>query len=135
MSDDLWPEDLVKVIPRTPKSVLIEQADFLGKKTKNVVQAKVRSLTNQEGDFVHEFTLVAPTIGDYEYDLFSITHGPELYPAFLSHGSDPLFSEDDLVERLRLLFATPKVGNMVRALVAQSRTGESPPRRDDDLPF
>jgi hypothetical protein len=64
--DDLWPEDLVAEIPRTPKDILLEQAAALGKKTKNVVRAKVRSRQDQDGDLVHRFVLYAPALGNYE---------------------------------------------------------------------
>jgi hypothetical protein len=41
---DLWPDNLVAEIPRTPTHILREQAAALGRKTRNVVQAKVRTI-------------------------------------------------------------------------------------------
>lgn len=38
---DLWPEDFASVGERSPISILKEQAAYLGKRTKNLVEGKV----------------------------------------------------------------------------------------------
>jgi hypothetical protein len=141
-NDDLWPEDLVAEIPRTPKDILLEQAAALGKKTKNVVRAKVRSRQDEEGDLVHRFVLYAPALGNYEYDLVSIWHDETLYPVSApATGAGPgpkkLQDEEELRQYLRSFFGSERTLKIVRAMVANSRA-EAPATnegRDDDIPF
>jgi hypothetical protein len=86
---DLWPEDIaVPSDAKAPISILREQASLLGEKTNNVIEAEVRR-TNLEdariegSPFRYGFFLVAPALGKYRYKLFSIEHGPELYPVII----------------------------------------------------
>lgn len=135
----LWPEDIIASVPPTPLSVLREQASHLGKLTNNIVQARVDAWTDEEGDFCLGFKLVAPSLGNYEYNLFLLYHGLELYPVKVSGADIFLKDEDQLRQFLRTKFASSQSKNMVRALVAQAR--ESKPSRpdakqfDDDIPF
>jgi len=142
-NDDLWPEDLVAEIPRTPKDILLEQAAALGKKTKNVVQAKVRSRQDDDGDLVHRFVLFAPALGNYEYELVSVWHDETLYPVSApSSGAAPgpkkLQDEEELRQYLRGFFGSERTLKVVRAMVANSRA-EVPTSgdygKDDDIPF
>ena len=56
---DLWPADLVKVLPISPMSIMKEQAIRLGGKTGELVQVDVRP--EILGNYVElEFELVMP---------------------------------------------------------------------------
>ena len=87
--EDLWPDDLVDDgdLERTPVTILKEQASLLGKKTKNIVKAKVEKSdalyagrNRVLGDLSYVFLIYAPALGDYTYMLFAISHDIHLYP-------------------------------------------------------
>lgn len=130
----LWPDDLITNVPTIPITVLKEQAAHLGRLTNNVVIAKVKGWTDMDGDFRLEFVLLAPALGNYEYSLFELYHGTELYPVRLMSDSEFLIDdEDELRLFLERTFSEDRTVRIVRALVAQARA--LPPRSDDDVPF
>jgi hypothetical protein len=131
-NENLWPDDLVEKIPRTPVHILREQATALGEKTNNVVQAKVRTNTDRDGYFHLTFVLTAPTLQGYEYELFAVFHDEGLYP--VHNGDDLCDDEESLKAYLKSLFSSERTKRIVRALVAQART-QSDLAEDDDIPF
>jgi len=129
MSEDLWPKDLLSDIPRIPAEMLNEQAEALGNRTSNVVQARVD--TEGEGNsrrfggepmWTLRFVLFSPALDDYEYELFSVSHSGELYPIRV-HGADEgeLESEEQFASYLRAVFAEERTLRVVRAMIAQAR--------------
>lgn len=137
--DSLWPKDLLAVIPEIPTDVVKRQAEHLGKITKNIVEAKVSTWSGSDGDFQIQFILTCPPLRGYEYVLFELTHGPELYPVSVTDSSDSLKDEDALLDFLRRTFSSTKTVKVVRAIAAQARAitgrGEDPGYFDDDVPF
>ena len=95
-TQDLWPDFFVEKV-RGPKSILQEQATFLKKKTKGILKADVLTKTSQD-QIYHFFRLISPALNYYKYDLFSISHGIELYPVMFDVGDNlALLSELDTV--------------------------------------
>jgi len=132
---DYWPIDLLDNIPRTPKMILDEQAMALGPKTKHVVEARVRTSSDEEGDLHHYFQLVCRDLSNYHYTLFSIWHSLELYPVHSEE--DPkkeLKDEQELRAYLKSVLQSPRTLKLVRALVAQTRSS-SAVSDPDDVPF
>ena len=76
---DFWGE-IVPAQERTPLAILREQASLLGTKTKNLVEATVDTSVTPDGQFVHRFTLVVPSLSNYRFELFRIEHGLAIYP-------------------------------------------------------
>jgi hypothetical protein len=76
---DFWGE-IVPAQERTPLAILREQASLLGTKTKNLVEATVDTSVSPNGQFIHRFTLVVPSLSSYKYELFRIQHGVVSYP-------------------------------------------------------
>ena len=56
---DLWPTDIGKQRIKTPAAILRQQASHLGKRTKNLVEAKVETATTGD-QFIHRFVIGAP---------------------------------------------------------------------------
>jgi len=75
---DFWGE-IAPAAVRTPLAILREQAALLGAKTKNLIEATVATSVNGP-QFQHRFNLVVPSLGNYTYELFWVTHGIEMYP-------------------------------------------------------
>jgi hypothetical protein len=110
---DLWPQDLPTTTMTTPLTILREQASLLGTKTKNIVKAAVKryrsnplpssrhvtsakpSAPSQEL-FNYSFNLVAPTLDNYTYRLFTVAYDVNLYPATITVDDDIALELDDL---------------------------------------
>lgn len=94
-TQDLWPDFFIEKV-RGPKTILQEQASFLSKKTKGILEAAVLTKTSQD-QIYHFFRLISPAL-KYKYDLFSISHGIELYPVLFDVGDNlALLAELDTV--------------------------------------
>ena len=71
MSTDLWPDFEAEKV-KNPKSFLVEQANFLSEKTKNVLLAEVKSKGDITKKILHSFDIVAPALSNYRFNLFHI---------------------------------------------------------------
>lgn len=104
---------------RTPADILREQAALLGRKTRNLVEAKV--YTSVVGrDFIHTLDLVVPTLDDYTYQLIWISHGIELYPV----GTDDkrLNSEPEFTEWVHRKLSSEETRRILASLLAQAKS-------------
>ena len=82
MTDDLWPANIADSKLTTPVTILKEQGELLGEKTKQLVKGEVS--THVLGPmFIHSFNIVAPTI-KYRYELFTASHAISFYPLTVS---------------------------------------------------
>jgi hypothetical protein len=131
--ESLWPNDLVSAIPAIPLTLVKEQASHLGRITNNIVEARVRTRVDEDGDFWIIFSITAPALGNYEYKLFSMFHGAELYPIHQTDRNGTIQDEEALKAYLRDLFASPTTVNVVRALVAQARSSSG--TGENEMPF
>lgn len=147
---DLWPDDLIQQsTARTPVTILQEQATALGKRTRNLVTAKVSleefsSLApSTKSDFTYVFAIVGPTIGNYQYKLLEIAFDIRSYPVYVDAepdvhnevkhyaktppGGRPTIlyaaSEEEFTALLRAIFNTSKVKQVVSAILSQSTSG------------
>ena len=77
---NLWPDSVSKEKWASPVSLLREQARFLGERTRNLVTAEVGTASVEDETFLYHFYIVAPTLNNYHYRLFSIEHSIEMYP-------------------------------------------------------
>jgi hypothetical protein len=135
---DFWGE-IVPAQERTPLAILREQASLLGTKTKNLVEATVDTSVDPNGQFVHRFTLVVPSLGSYKYELFRIEHGVAIYPisfasevpsAQLSREpvnrlmnprlSSQLETEQEFVDWLRQKLSSDETKRIIANLLAQA---------------
>ena len=141
---DLWPEDLQIVEPLTPVAILKQQAILLGKKTKNLVEGRVYTVTvaANEGSLmaltafnksiasdsahlmlVHNFDLVISTLGSYKYTLFTASHDINLYPVYVS--SDQKIkceNEEEFMQAIKRIFASEETRRVISSLIAQSKS-------------
>ena len=116
-SKDLWGEiDVARV--RTPLVIMKEQAALLGTKTKNLVEASVKTRPDGE-QFVHSFNIVVPALGNYTYNLFSAAHGPEMYPVNIYRQSDLLKNEEAFVQWLASKLSSPETKRIISNLLSQ----------------
>lgn len=130
--DDLWPDEIaVAAGPTPPLTILKQQASLLGRKTKNLVEAEVRTeVTDFQRLLRHTFFLVAPVVGVSGYPLLSVEHPvTRIYPAVVKvNPDDPTSSvsehvakdEDEFKRVLKLVFAGEPAKRVIANLLAQS---------------
>ena len=116
-STDLWGEIEATQI-RTPLIILREQAALLGTKTMNLVEARVGTHVTA-GSFVHTFDLVMPSLDSYTYNLFSVHHGPEIYPLKVWGENTRFETELEFIEWLGSKLSSPETKRIVSNLIAQ----------------
>jgi hypothetical protein len=133
-NSNLWPdfEDVPKIL--SPRTILIEQANFLAEKTKNLLTAKVLQTNTGDGSVIHHFRIIAPLLKNYAYSLFMLSHGIFYYPCNLKFSEQSLAikNEDELRERLRFVFNHKTTIDIITSLLGQSKEFEN---GVDDLPF
>jgi hypothetical protein len=132
---DLWPEiQQSEVVP--PLAILREQAVALGKKTGQLLEGRVSTRTDADGNLVHSFSVVAPSLDNYSYRLFSLYHGADPYPVTVpeclaleapphaapvpgSLAERRIGSETELLRYLREILNSEKTKRIVGSLLAQ----------------
>jgi hypothetical protein len=116
---DFWGEITPAEVVRTPLAILREQAALLGAKTSNLVEATVA--TNVRGsEFIHQFNLVVPSMGNYTYELFKVAHGIEIYPITVLPGLSSLKTEEEFTEWLRGKLSSDPTKKVIATLLAQA---------------
>ncbi|AGP34358.1 hypothetical protein BE04_41660 [Sorangium cellulosum] len=146
---NLWPEDLgAAPADELPVVILREQATMLGERTKNLVEAEVRTEPTTElarrsinirldrdippwerpgtnitfePEMVHHFVLKAPAISDYRYGLFGVYQPASIYPVAILFEQQTYLagSKEEFIEHLREIFSAEITRKIVSALIAQ----------------
>jgi hypothetical protein len=145
MSESLWP-DLPREPIRTPHSILLEQASFLGEKTRGLVVGRVtrdrevlRAQPEEEEKLRSTLTIVAPSLNNYSYAVCTITYPISLYPCRLffhaSRESRAVADEADLTAGLRAIFGSKELIRVMTGLLGQIQADEDarPRERVDAL--
>jgi hypothetical protein len=151
---DLWPADIAYTRQKAPVTILKEQAVLLGDKTQNIVTASVEAIPpgllrrtpqdiwqTRQDTFAYQFSLVAPALSHYRYQLFSIVHDASMYPVMFRFDDeikreyrefaiatarldDPdcqAETEEQFLETLKFIFQTSKTRQVIQAILAQSQ--------------
>jgi len=124
-STNLWPDLEVDTIT-TPRSILKEQAMFLGKKTKNIVIGEVYSDSKKEDEkdlFLNRFYLVAPALANYSYLLFTMQHDILLYPGTIYYQNRKIDfnDEEQLIVEIEKIFNDNTTKRILQNLISQSK--------------
>jgi len=85
---DLWPPELKVAEVKSPVAILREQAALLKGKTEHEIEADVELGESKTQGFIYHFYLVAPTLNNYHFRLFSVVHDVTLYPVTIYVGED-----------------------------------------------
>ena len=124
-TDDLWPNDIgAEPSDKAPFLILREQAEKLGEKTSNIVEAQVSAEPNLDGESLDlRLTLVAPALGGYEYVLLRAKQPVDLYPVNMEFEGDRWIANEERVFRqyLHLLFNSARTRKIISNLIAQSK--------------
>jgi hypothetical protein len=110
---------------RTPKTILVEQANILNSATNGVIRADVSSENLGSGSLSHELSLVAPALDNYRYGVCMVIHDIEIYPCklfnFALRESTECANEDELKEELSQILGDGKTKKILEALLSQSQ--------------
>jgi hypothetical protein len=119
--DGVIEESLVK----PPVSVLKELARELEKITKGLLVGKVEQ-TVRDSWVTLEFYITAPSLNNYSYQVFTITHDLYFYPLKINQLNEKSFSnagnEEELEARLKTIFSLPEVKRVINGLLAQIKS-------------
>ena len=140
---DLWPDHFEPESDgELPVVILRQQAALLGRKTRGLVEAEVKTTAAPAGTrmsfspvrlvgepeleparFAHRFLLRVPAVEDYRYALFTVYQQPtDLYPLRIDFDDRTWEVKDreDLDAALRLIFADESTKRVIGTLMAQS---------------
>ena len=125
-TENLWPEFIFHNLVKSPKTILVEQADFLAKNTKNLLTANIKTSTHNDGQFEHTFEIIAPALNSYKYSLFTVYQKDIfLYPCrFRGDAEFSIMTEDDLVLKLKDIFTSDGTKKIINSLISQSVENE-----------
>lgn len=146
---NLWPDDFGTSVVTPPITILREQAEYLGKQTKGMVDGRVLTAkvddstphwTSAESDaedllfrnpkedaeaLWHRFYLEVPALDNYRYLLLTVVHPIALYPLRLyDNATDKTYKcadENEFVQRLRDILTAEKTKKIITAILAQVR--------------
>lgn len=140
---DLWPEDITKITVKAPLAILQEQAKHLSERTNSLVEGRVITIERSPYliAFGFSFCIVAPLLGDYTYELFSVYYEVSMYPIKIHLEEDIrgdlkkelpdckvekqsnlilAKSEEEFLKILTIIFASRKTRQIVQAILSQS---------------
>lgn len=125
--EDLWPEDIgTDLTERAPLLILREQADKLGERMGNVIEAQVSAAPHyiERTSLEIRFTIVAAALGGYEYELLSVTQPVDLYPATITFEGQRLEAknEAEFKQHLQGIFQSARTRRLIGNLVSQSKS-------------
>ncbi|MDM8542273.1 hypothetical protein QUF90_14425 [Desulfococcaceae bacterium HSG9] len=141
---DLWPPEIANERIKTPVMILREQASLLGEKSGNLVQGEVVGDNNNPKNLIYYFYVVAPTLGNYRYQLFALEHETITYPLkihveelildeirtnvktdsktdnFMEYEIIHVDNEAGLIETLKAIFRSNRTRRIITALMSQA---------------
>lgn len=112
------------------RELLEHQAQRLADKTDGVLQPVVETRGGLTGadKLRHEFILVVPALDGYRYVLFGLEAGLDVPPAWLHSAGGALVelrTKDEIIHKLRELFAAPATLRVIQSLLALARDAET----------
>ena len=138
MAATLWPADLGPRRMSTPLAMLRKQARGLETLSDGWLNAQVR--TTGSGSTVplqHSFVILAPTLGDVVFTLFSVRHSLMIYPLTIAtNPHNPVagsecFDEDEFVDALRDILNADSTCRIITALISQSEDSQQSDDADE----
>jgi hypothetical protein len=124
---DLWPEYIARTEVPTPLAILRIQANNLRTKTKGIIEAEVRNLTdNDKKREIYQFEVIAPALDGYTVRLFTAEHAMGLvYPIDFQwnefqHGYESASTPEEIYSLLKIIFQSNTTRSVLMSLIAGS---------------
>ncbi len=123
--DDVIEESAVK----PPIAILKELANALAKKTKGLLVGKIEQTTfsdDSKDEFILRFYIIVPSLNNYRYEVFDITHDIDFYPLKIESSNGELSNKDktseELENSLKDIFASSQIKRVINGLLAQVKS-------------
>lgn len=111
---------------KPPIAVLKELAHALEKKTKGLLIGKIEQTTfsdDSKDEFILRFYITVPSLNNYRYEVFNITHNFDFYPLRLESSNGELSAKDktpeELENTLKEVLSLHHVKKVINGLLAQ----------------
>lgn len=111
---------------KPPIAVLKELAISLEKITKGLLVGKIEQNTysdESKDEFRLRFYITVPSLNNYRYEVFNITHSFEFYPLRLESSNGELSANDktqeELEDTLKQVFSLHQVKKVINGLLSQ----------------
>jgi hypothetical protein len=130
-SDDLWgalPDDEAITVP---VRLLAEQADLLGQKTSNLLEARVNPISlSSTKNLAYELEIIAPVLDNYSITILRIRHPIESYPVLVEsvvgvNTNYEAANETEFSATLRQILGSSEVRRIIASLIGQSKATAS----------
>lgn len=124
---NLWPLDIAITEAIAPANILKEQGSLLRQRTNNLIEGKVvlAESPDPKNPFCYYFYLVAPVLGGYRYQLFSMLHDVGFYPLTVDFDGTGyprlVYDADEFLNVLTEIFASEKTKAIIGSLIAQCK--------------
>jgi hypothetical protein len=113
---------------KPPIKILREQATVLGDLTNNVLEGRVRTITEGE-HIVNLLDIVAPALQGYTFTVLEIKHGIEFYPlwykSIVTNGGPASYkecsNEEAFLANLKAILSSHEIRKVIASLMAQSK--------------
>lgn len=137
----LWGDLSNTAIFRTPFTILKEQAAILSQQTKGLLVGEVKRYQDENEDISLSLYIVAPSLGDYRYEVVQVYHDITIYPLIVrsmatEDPSNPRHSEQEFEQALGEILSSLQVKRVISALLSDihaSRTYDT--TNEFDIPF
>ncbi|MFZ2452211.1 MAG: hypothetical protein WAW36_17015 [Methylovulum miyakonense] len=115
-------EDDINIKP--PVAILKELGQELERITQGLLVTKVEQSNNGD-DFYLEFYITAPSLNNYSYEVFSISHDINFYPLnvfALNQPAKNANNQEELEAIFKEIFSNNKVRKVINGLLAQIKS-------------
>jgi hypothetical protein len=124
MAKNLWGDLSQLEAIRSPKAVLLEQAQLLTDATKGVLVGVVGEREEYGDNFGYDLDVTVPTLNNYSYTVLTIRHSLDLYPVAIAARRPPkdltCDNEQDFERALEAILGSAEVKDVLARLRSQA---------------
>lgn len=111
---------------KTPALVLKEQAGILTKATRGLLRGRLIRFASGRGTFEFGLDIVAPTMGDYSYEILRISYPLVLYPVnvrdIVHEKAQECNNEEEYLLTIESILSSLEVRNVIKMLLSQAKS-------------
>jgi hypothetical protein len=130
MAKSFWKIPVTEGTPRTPVTLLREQAALLGEKTGGALLGAVSQGTAPASGFGFNLSIRVPALNNYVYIVLKITQSPLMYPLRLESSTlnidETIENEEQLEAALEKILGSEEIERVIAALWAQAKPEPAP---------
>jgi hypothetical protein len=124
--DSIFDDVIEECAVKPPIAILKELANALARKTKGLLVGKIEQTTfsdDSKDEFILRFYITVPSLNNYRYEVFNITHDIDFYPLKIESSNGELSGKDktpeELENTLKEIFLLSQIKKVINGLLAQ----------------